>query len=154
MMKMRTLLIGLVFLNFASQVPAGGEDSPDLKKLKLFPDKYEGKTIVLKNIQYLHKIERQYDQFTFHVSSQGTFIFMLKEAANEGSLAMITSPALAEKLADADLKGLPRGGQGWYPLTLTCKVEKIQVGTRPVWVARVSQFDFLDTAGKVAKTIQ
>src|SRR5205809_1678303 len=98
MMKMRTLLIGLVFLNFTSQAPAGGEDSPDLKKLKLFPDKYEGKTIVLKNIQYLHKIERQYDQFTFHVNSQGTFIFMLKEAANEGSLAMITSPALAEKL--------------------------------------------------------
>src|SRR5205085_10142173 len=64
MMTMRTLLIGLVFLNFTSQVPAGGEDSPDLKKLKLFPDKYEGKTIMLKNIQYLHKIERQYDQFT------------------------------------------------------------------------------------------
>jgi hypothetical protein len=79
---------------------------------------------------------------------------MLREAAKEGSLAMVTPSALAEKLTGADLKGLPRRGQGWYPVTLTCTVKKIKVDTKSVWVAEVTQFDFLDTNGKVALTVK
>jgi hypothetical protein len=128
----------------------------NLKYLKLFPDKYEGKTVVLENVQYMHRIERQHDRFTFHVSNgRDTFVFMLKEVVkSQEGIAMITSADRAAKLVDTKLDGLPRRGQGWYPVNLTCRVEQIKIEGKNVWVANVSRWDFLDGAGRVARTIE
>jgi hypothetical protein len=44
------LYIALVTALSWTHCAAAQGDSPDLKKLKLFPEQYEGKTLVLKNV--------------------------------------------------------------------------------------------------------
>ena len=128
---------------------------PSRKGLKLFAGKYEGKRLSLKGVDYLHKIEQQHGRYTFHVNEKGAFVLMLREVVKDGGgLAVVTPQALAEKLVKAELKGLPTWGQGWYKANLAGKVEKVTIGGSSVWVMNVSQFDFLDRAGKVARTVK
>src|SRR5262245_36176056 len=104
-MKSLAWLAGAALLAAAAARPAGG---PGLKELKLFASKYEGKTLSLKGVDYLHELEQQHGRYTFHVNEKGAFVFMFKEVVKDGGgLAMVTSQALAEKLVKADLKGLP-----------------------------------------------
>jgi hypothetical protein len=132
----------------------GASPVVDLGQLKMFPNRYAGQTVELQNVEYLQKIERQFDQFTFHVSSpkSGPLILMLKEAAEDGGLAMVTSPAIAQRLLGSELGGLSSRAP-WFPVNLTCRVEQIQVNGKLVWVANVKEFQFLGPDGRVALTI-
>jgi hypothetical protein len=151
-MKSLAWLAGAALLAAAAAAqPAAG---PGLKEPKLFAIRYEGKTLSLKKVDYLHKVEQQHGRYTFHVSEKGAFVLMLKEVVKDGGLAMVTSQALAEKLVKAELKGLPSWGQGWYKANLAGKVEKVTVGGSSVWVMNVTRFDFLDRAGKVATAVK
>jgi hypothetical protein len=118
-------------------------DGPTMDQVVAKPASYEGRTLAFTGATLSGSIT------TYEVNYIRKYYLEVQGKDNKFEVGFfLAPPGLADKLADY----MNRSRN--YSVNLTCKVERIRINTFAQWHGIVTRVDFVDSDGKVVKTLK
>lgn len=143
--KLMALGIVLVIISLAGGV-VGANSEPTIERVYMFPDQYQGQTLVFDNVSLSGELSKTEDVFTLSLKSpEGKYV---SSVLVRDGFTFVVSENIASQLLDVV------EAKSNYRVRVTSTMKKLKTRYTEYWVADVMKIEFYGRTGQIVQTIK